>query len=57
MPNFQDVGTVVPGKAMSLDCFILGFMPAIRRDSASLVLSVTEADIFLENFKNKKGIF
>ena len=55
--SFQDSGTVVSGKVMSLDYFILGFVSAIRRDSASLVLSVTEADIFLENFKNKKGIF
>ena len=51
--NFQDSGTVVPGKVMGLDNFILGFVSAIRRDSASLVISVADADVFLKTFQRQ----
>lgn len=51
--NFQDTGVVVPDVVMNLDNFIAGFVTAIQRDSNKLVMSVDEANAFLQVFQSK----
>jgi len=54
--NFSDTGAVTgPGTdvVMSLDNFLAGFIPAIRRDSNNVSLTPEEAQELIQNFQMK----
>lgn len=51
--NFQDSGVVVPEVTMELDNFLAGFFSAIKRDSAALKMTPSEANEFLREYTTK----
>ena len=51
--NFQDSGVVVPEETMNADNFIAAFIPAFRRDSNNLKMTVEEANQFLQDFQTR----
>lgn len=48
--NFADSGVVVPDVKMNMDLFLKAFEPAMRRDSAALLISIDQAQEFMQNF-------
>lgn len=46
----SDSGTLIPDEAISLDNFLAGFLPAVKRDSNALKMTEEEADAFLREY-------
>ena len=51
--NFSDSSVVVPGKIMDTELFLQAFIPAMRKDSAKILISLDDAQAYLQAFMMK----